>query len=57
MDGERAGIHVADRVDQAHHPPGAAHVQAGQRAGFAEPDKWKKESPVSTRSPLATSQW
>ena len=31
VDGERAGVHVADRVDQAHHPTGAAQVQAGQR--------------------------
>ena len=36
MDGERAGVDVADRVDQAHHPAGAAHVQPGQRAGLAE---------------------
>ena len=32
MDGERAGVDVAHRVDQAHHPPGAAHAEAGQRA-------------------------
>ena len=31
MDDERAGVHVADRVDQAHDPPGAAHVETGQR--------------------------
>ena len=31
MDGERAGVDVAHRVDQAHHPPGAAHAEAGQR--------------------------
>ena len=31
VDGERAGVHVADRVDQADHPPGAAQVQPGQR--------------------------
>src|SRR5580658_842712 len=30
MDGERAGIDVADRVDQAHHPPGTAQVQSRQ---------------------------
>ena len=31
MDHERAGVDVADRVDEAHHPAGAAHVQPGQR--------------------------
>ena len=31
---ERAGVDVADRVDQAHHPTGAAEVEPGQR--FAE---------------------
>src|SRR5690606_23946148 len=34
-DGERAGVDVADRVDQAHHSAGAAQVEAGQGA-FAE---------------------
>ena len=28
VDHERARVHVADRVDQAHHPPGAAQIQA-----------------------------
>ena len=37
VDGERAGVDVADGVDQAHHPAGAAQVQPGQRAGLAEP--------------------
>ena len=31
MDRERAGVDVADRVDQAHHAPRAAQVQAGKR--------------------------
>ena len=31
MDHERAGVHVADRVDQAHDPPGTAQVEPGQR--------------------------
>ena len=31
VDHERAGVHVADRVDQAHDAPGAAHVEPGQR--------------------------
>ena len=31
MDHEGAGIDVADRVDQADDPPGAAHVEPGQR--------------------------
>ena len=31
MDGERAGVYVANGVDQAHHPPGAAQIEAGQR--------------------------
>ena len=31
VDGERAGVHVADRVDEADDPAGAAHVQPGQR--------------------------
>jgi hypothetical protein len=30
MDGERAGVHVADRVDQTHDPAGAAQVEARQ---------------------------
>src|SRR5262249_60000272 len=35
VDGERAGVHVADRVDQAHDPPGAAPAETGQRAAVA----------------------
>src|SRR5689334_5143942 len=35
MDGERAGVDVAHRVDQAHHPAGAAHAEAGQRTTVA----------------------
>ncbi len=35
MDGERAGVHVADRVDQADHPASAAQVQPGQRRAVA----------------------
>ena len=31
---ERAGVHIADRVDEAHHATGAAQVETGQR--FAE---------------------
>ena len=31
VDGERAGVHVADRVDQADHPARAAQVQTRQR--------------------------
>ena len=31
VDHERARVHVADRIDQAHHPPGPAQVQARQR--------------------------
>src|SRR5205823_3135569 len=31
VDGERAGVHVAHRVDQADHPARAAQVEAGQR--------------------------
>src|SRR5262249_39920289 len=31
VDGERAGVHVADRVDQTHHPACAAEVQTRQR--------------------------
>ena len=34
MDDERAHVHVADRVDEAHDTPGAAHVEA--RQGFTE---------------------
>src|SRR5258706_14831001 len=30
VNGERAGVHVADRVDQADHPPCPAHVETGQ---------------------------
>ena len=31
VDHERAGVHVADRVDEAHDAPGATHVETGQR--------------------------
>ena len=31
VDDERARVHVADRVDEAHDAPGTAHVEAGQR--------------------------
>ena len=31
MDGEGAGVDVADRVDQADHPSRAAQVEAGER--------------------------
>ncbi len=31
VDGERAGVHVADRVDQADHAAGPAEVEPGQR--------------------------
>ena len=31
VDRERAGVDVADRVDQAHHPPGPAQVEPRQR--------------------------
>ena len=36
MDGERAGVDITDRVDEAHHPAGAAHVQPGQGTGSTE---------------------
>ena len=35
MDGEGAGIDVTHRVDQAHHPAGAAEVQSGQGLAVA----------------------
>ena len=35
MDHERARVHVADRVDQAHHPSRTAQVQARQRRAVA----------------------
>ena len=35
VDGEGAGVDVADRVDQAHDPSGAAEVQARQRFAVA----------------------
>jgi hypothetical protein len=50
MDGERAGVHIADRVDQAHHPAGAAHVQAGQGAGLTE--RRQMEEGVTREHPL-----
>ena len=31
VDDERAGVHVAHRIDEAHHSAGATHVEAGQR--------------------------
>src|SRR5262249_42292820 len=34
VEDERTGVDVADRIDQAHHAAGAAHVEAGER--FAE---------------------
>src|SRR5258705_11836044 len=36
MDRERAGVNVADRVDEAHHTTGAAQVQPGERTGRAQ---------------------
>ena len=35
VDHERARVHIADRIDQAHHPPRAAKVQSGQRGAVA----------------------
>ena len=35
MDRERARVHVADRVDQAHHPSGPAQVEPGQGLAVA----------------------
>ena len=35
VDHERARIHVSDRIDQAHHAPGSAQVQPGQRRSVA----------------------
>src|SRR5699024_8093496 len=32
VDGEGAGVDVADRVDQAHHTPGTAQVEPGKGA-------------------------
>ena len=43
MDGEGAGVDVADRIDQAHHPPGAAQVQPRQRAVAAVADAQVEE--------------
>ena len=51
MDGERAGVHVTDRVDQAHHPSGPAHVQPGQRPGCAQAGKM--EEGVAGEHPFA----
>ncbi len=51
MDGERAGVDVADRVDQAHHPARAAQVQPGQRARLAEAGQ--VEERVAGQHPLA----
>ncbi|OXR39629.1 hypothetical protein B7C42_08303 [Nocardia cerradoensis] len=50
MDGERAGVDVADRVDQAHHPPGPAQVQSGDRGG---PERVEVEERVSGQDALA----
>jgi hypothetical protein len=49
VDGEGAGVDVADRIDQADHPAGAAQVEPGRASPSA--DRWKNESPVSTASP------
>lgn len=51
MDGERARVHVADGVDQAHDAARAAHVQAGQRAGLTE--RGQVEEGVAGEHPLA----
>ena len=56
VDHERAGVDVADRVDEADDAAGTAHVQAGQRRVSPSALRWKNESPVSTSSPLSTSQ-
>ena len=37
MDGEGAGIDVADRIDQAYHPARPAQVQPGERPRRTEP--------------------
>ena len=37
VDRERAGVDVADRVDQAHHTSGTAQVQTRQRTRPARP--------------------
>ena len=49
VDGERAGVHVADRVDQADHPAGTAQVEAGHLL----PERGEVEERVAGQHALA----
>ncbi|COV98169.1 Uncharacterised protein [Mycobacterium tuberculosis] len=51
MNGEWARIHVTHRVDQAHYPPGSAHVQAGQSPRLAE--RRQVEEGIAGEHPLS----
>ena len=53
MDGERAGVDVADRVDQADHPAGAAEVEA--RAA-ASPNAGEVEERVAGEHAVAVGE-
>src|ERR1700737_1137040 len=56
VDGEWAGVHVPDRIDQAHPPAPPPGVGAPGAPRWPSGERWKNESPVSTRSPRSTSQ-
>src|SRR5262245_9437307 len=42
MDRERAGVHIADRIDEAHHSARAAEVQSRKGAGVSEPGQMEE---------------
>ncbi|SKS20422.1 Uncharacterised protein [Mycobacteroides abscessus subsp. abscessus] len=52
MDRERAGIYITHRVDQAHHPARAAHVEARQTTGPVAIGREVEEG-VAREHPLA----
>jgi hypothetical protein len=54
VDDERAGVHVADGIDQAHDAAGAAQVEPGQRV--AERVEVEERVAGEHLSPLAISQ-
>ena len=55
VDRERAGVDVADRIDQADDPPGAAQVQARQRLAVGgEVEEASRRSARRRRAPSAS---
>lgn len=56
VDGKWTGVDITDGVDEAHHAPGATHVQPGQRAGRAKSGQVEEGVTGEHPFPLATSQ-